>query len=179
MALASGGWTAAMEQTACEGSPMSEKSTSPVVMAGATLSVIVTLVLNPAPFTPISTLVGVLLVMLLVGYELRSSRDGYQTAAFAGVLAVALLVAGGWLLERAPEGAPQSSIGTLRLLAIWLPLTLACAAADRLVVQRRRRRRAPAPTPPAPGRRRAPLRAGSRHSLVGGSKMWRRKPPCS
>jgi hypothetical protein len=112
------------------------QTVDPAALAGAATAAALAVFMEPGPFYPLNGIFGFSLLAILLTYELKRYRKGWQNLAFGAVCALcALLVVGlvaefwkaGWASEYwvELEKTKESRVHQWTLFFWWLGLTVA------------------------------------------------------
>lgn len=95
-------------------------------LAAATLAAVLVLLTLPGPFAWLSSIAGLVLLLILLAYDQEGSRSVFQSIAFSGVCGFCLMLALRivYRLVMARQGVAATDD---RLASEWLPVTWLCA----------------------------------------------------
>jgi hypothetical protein len=114
-----------------------ELQTGSTVLVNALIAIGLTLLLSPLSFGLLTTVAGLVLLLVLLAYEGNRQRSVFQSVAFAAVCALAFTLVAAIVLQRFSDRAT---------LQIWLGLIWACTTVLGTVIDRSRTS-APAASP--------------------------------
>jgi hypothetical protein len=75
------------------------QSIDSAALAAAATAAVITLLVDPGPFVPMSIIIGLTLLLFLLGYELRRMRNLWQCFAFGAACAFCGLLVVGFGIE--------------------------------------------------------------------------------
>jgi hypothetical protein len=104
-------------------------------LAGASIAASLTIFSAPGPYYPINGIFGVTLLTILLSYELKRYRQGWQNVAFGMVCGLCSLLIIGFLSEFYLSGLDlkyweklqeplKSNVGTWYMFFCWIALTI-------------------------------------------------------
>ena len=107
---------------------MSQKGIDPAALAAAAFAGAISVFVPKGPYDWPSTIVGLTLIFILIGYDVEPRTRVVERIAFGAVLGLCSILASGILLERlfAWRNAPpdDSNVPTSVVFLIWLALTI-------------------------------------------------------
>jgi hypothetical protein len=106
---------------------MPESRTHPLVLINIVIAAGLALLLSPFPYGWLSTVGGIILLLILFSYDVRPQRSAAQSLAFSGVCGLCLVLAAVVLLQRLAERKELD----LWLAGAWLAFSLLCFFVDR------------------------------------------------
>jgi hypothetical protein len=100
----------------------------PAALAAASLASAVSTIAQPGPYTPITTVVAITLVLLIVSYDIEAYRTTLQSLAYSAVLGLTSTLGFGWLFECyfgvCLSDATASAVPQWLCVSSWAAITL-------------------------------------------------------
>jgi hypothetical protein len=122
---------------------MKHSEIDPAALLGAVFAAGLVLMIEKGPFGWLSSVGGIMLLLVIFAYDSESTRTRFQSVAFSAVAAFCVLLATAvipeWLLGGLKE--QESAVPQRLLIGIWVSATVVLTLVDRWKLRRRGRRR--------------------------------------